>query len=70
MCAHIHSSLMVVKDLLFFCTGLCNSQEICILPETLVQVMEVDLYTAQLLVQEGTQADDTAGVAACPRDTS
>lgn len=62
MCVHIHSNLMMFKDLMFFCTGLCNPQEICILPESLEQVKEMDLYTAQLLFQKGTQADDVATV--------
>lgn len=61
MCVHIHSSLLF-KDLLFFCTGLCNPLEIYILPKTPVQVKEMDLYATQLLFQKGTRVDDVASM--------
>lgn len=44
MCVHIHPGLMMFKDLLHFCTGLCSSQEICILSEMPVQVEKMDPY--------------------------
>lgn len=32
-----HSRLKIFEDSLVFCTGLCNAQEMCVLPENLLQ---------------------------------